>query len=52
MVVCGGEPMTELIGRTVVVAPGSLAAGRFAVADLHKREAALEALAGQVGATS
>jgi Icc-related predicted phosphoesterase len=38
LLVCSGEPMTEMIGRTLVVAPGSLASGRFAVVDLHTRE--------------
>ena len=41
LVVCGGERMTALLGRTLVVAPGSLQAGQFAVADLHQREAQL-----------
>jgi uncharacterized protein len=45
LVVCGGGPATELIGRALVVAPGSLSDGRFAVADLHAREAQLLALA-------
>jgi Icc-related predicted phosphoesterase len=45
LVVCGGRPGTELIGRALVVAPGSLSDGRFAVADLHAREAELLALA-------
>jgi Icc-related predicted phosphoesterase len=41
LVVCGGERMTGMLGRTLLVAPGSLRAGHFAVADLHKREAQL-----------
>jgi Icc-related predicted phosphoesterase len=41
LVVCGGERMTAMLGRTLVVAPGSLQAGHFAVADLHQREAQL-----------
>lgn len=45
LAVCGGEPATELIGRTLVVAPGRLADGRFAVADLHAREAETRVLA-------
>jgi uncharacterized protein len=45
LVVCAGEPATELIGRSLVVAPGSLSDGRFAVADLHAREAQLLGLA-------
>jgi Icc-related predicted phosphoesterase len=46
LVVCGGEPATELIGRTLVVAPGSLADGHFAIVDLHTREVEAGALAG------
>jgi Icc-related predicted phosphoesterase len=44
LVVCGGERGTELIGRTLVVAPGSLADGHYAVADLHEKQADLEEL--------
>jgi Icc-related predicted phosphoesterase len=39
LVVCGGDRMTEVLGRTLVVAPGSLGAGQFAIVDLHAREA-------------
>jgi Icc-related predicted phosphoesterase len=39
LVVCGGERMTERIGRSLVVAPGSLDDGHYAIADLHAREA-------------
>jgi Icc-related predicted phosphoesterase len=46
LVVCGGEPVTELIGRTLVVAPGRLSEGRFAVADLHARDVETGVLAG------
>jgi len=35
MVVCGGERRTELIGRTMVVAPGGLTDGHYAMADFH-----------------
>jgi Icc-related predicted phosphoesterase len=45
LVVCGGEPGTELIGRSLVVAPGSLAEGRFAVVDLHSHEVEVGELA-------
>jgi uncharacterized protein len=45
IVVCGGEPMVETLGRSVVVAPGSIAEGCYAVADLHAREAELGELA-------
>jgi Icc-related predicted phosphoesterase len=44
LVVCGGEPGVELLGRSLVVAPGSLGEGRYAIADLHAREAQLEQL--------
>jgi Icc-related predicted phosphoesterase len=44
LVVCGGDPGVELLGRSLVVAPGSLAEGRYAIADLHAREAELEQL--------
>jgi uncharacterized protein len=49
LVVCGGERMTELLGRSLVVAPGSLCAGHFAVVDLHAREAELGELTATVG---
>jgi Icc-related predicted phosphoesterase len=35
LVVCGGEAATGMIGRSVVVAPGSLAEGSYAIADLQ-----------------
>jgi Icc-related predicted phosphoesterase len=39
LVVCGGPQRTELIGRSLVVAPGSLAEdGAYAIADMHTRE--------------
>jgi Icc-related predicted phosphoesterase len=44
LVVSGGEPSVELIGRSLVVAPGSLSEGRYAIADLHAGEAQLEQL--------
>jgi Icc-related predicted phosphoesterase len=44
LVVCGGEPGVELIGRTPVVAPGGLADGHYAIADLQANEAQLEQL--------
>lgn len=44
LVVCGGPPGTMMIGRTLVVAPGSLADGSYAVADLHSRTAELAEL--------
>jgi uncharacterized protein len=45
LVVCGGERGIEWLGRSLVVAPGELASGHYAVADLLAREAELEALA-------
>ncbi|HWE12960.1 MAG TPA: metallophosphoesterase [Solirubrobacteraceae bacterium] len=39
LVVCGGEPGVEELGRSLVVAPGRLRDSRYAVADLHKRSA-------------
>jgi Icc-related predicted phosphoesterase len=44
LVVCGGERGTMTLGRTLVVAPGSLADGSYAVADLHARTAELAEL--------
>jgi uncharacterized protein len=38
LVVCGGTRGTERIGRSLVVAPGSLADGHYAVADLLEQE--------------
>ena len=38
LAVCAGEPGREMLGRTMVVAPGSLGNGQYAVADLHARE--------------
>jgi Icc-related predicted phosphoesterase len=45
LVVSGGERMTEMLGRTLIVAPGPLGDGHFAIADLHKREVTLGELA-------
>ena len=39
LVVCGGEPRSMMLGRTLVVAPGSLADCSYAIADLHARTA-------------
>jgi Icc-related predicted phosphoesterase len=35
LVVCGGDQGQALIGRSLVVCPGSLGEGRYAVADIH-----------------
>jgi Icc-related predicted phosphoesterase len=39
LVVCGGERGIELLGKSLVVAPGLLSEGHYAVADLHARTA-------------
>jgi len=44
LVVCGGERGTMMLGRSLVVAPGSLADGSYAVADLRTRTAELSEL--------
>lgn len=46
LVVCGGERGSELLGRSLVVAPGSLARGRYAVADLRERAVELQEFVG------
>jgi uncharacterized protein len=38
LVVCGGERGSEMLGTALVVAPGSVRDGHFAVADLHAHE--------------
>jgi Icc-related predicted phosphoesterase len=45
LVVCGGERGSEMLGRSLVVAPGSLADGHYAIADLHSHEVQLEQFA-------
>ena len=45
LVVCGGERRTAMLGQSLIVAPGSLHDGHYAVADLHTREVDLEELA-------
>jgi Icc-related predicted phosphoesterase len=45
IVVCAGERGVTTLGKSLVVAPGSLADGHYAVADLHPREASLEEFA-------
>jgi Icc-related predicted phosphoesterase len=44
LVVAGGPRGVEMLGRSLVVSPGSLADGHYAVADLHSRQAQLEEL--------
>jgi uncharacterized protein len=41
LVICGGTRGVELLGKSLVVAPGELADGHYAVADLHARTAEL-----------
>jgi hypothetical protein len=43
--VCGGERRTEMLGTTLVVAPGSARDGHYAVVDVQRREAELAELA-------
>jgi uncharacterized protein len=43
--VCGGERGVEVLGRSTVVAPGSLRDGHYAVAELSARTAVLQELA-------
>jgi Icc-related predicted phosphoesterase len=45
LVVTGGERGSEMLGRSLVVAPGSLAEGHYAIADLHDRKVELQELA-------
>jgi uncharacterized protein len=49
LVVCGGERGSQLLGRSLIVSPGRLADGHFAVADIYSREVELGELSG-VGA--
>lgn len=51
IVVCGGEQRSEILGRSLVVSPGSLGDGHYAIADLNAREARLAQLsASRIGA--
>jgi Icc-related predicted phosphoesterase len=43
--VTGGERGVGRVGNSLVVAPGALGDGSYAIADLHAREAHLEQLA-------
>ena len=45
LVVCGGARGAEVLGRSMVVAPGSLREGQYAVADIHSHEVELQELA-------
>jgi Icc-related predicted phosphoesterase len=44
LVVCGGARGVEMLGRSLIVAPGSLTRGEYAVADLHAQRAELAEL--------
>jgi uncharacterized protein len=50
LVVCGGEQGKRMIGRTLVVAPGSLLAGDYAVVDLFEHEVSFDRLANTAAA--
>jgi Icc-related predicted phosphoesterase len=45
LVVCGGERTSEMLGRTLVVAPGSLDDGHYAVVDLEAHDVEFSELA-------
>jgi Icc-related predicted phosphoesterase len=45
LAVCGGERASEMLGRSLLVAPGSLRNGQYAVVDLQQREVELAELA-------
>jgi uncharacterized protein len=44
LVICGGDRRTEMLGRTLVVAPGRVDDGHYAVVDLHSRKVEFEEL--------
>jgi Icc-related predicted phosphoesterase len=44
LAVSAGEPAKELIGRTLVVSPGNLQDGEYAIADLHSGDVEFERL--------
>jgi Icc-related predicted phosphoesterase len=44
VVVCGGDPLSEMLGRSLLVAPGRASDGHYAVVDLHSRTARLAEL--------
>jgi Icc-related predicted phosphoesterase len=46
LAVCGGERGSVVLGRTLAIAPGSLAEGRYAVADLRERAVELQEFVG------
>jgi uncharacterized protein len=51
IVVCGGQQRSEMLGRSLVVSPGNLGDGYYAIADLGAKEAELAQLtASRIGA--
>ena len=46
VVVCAGERGVEELGRSLVVAPGRIGDGEYAVVQLHERIAVLHEVAG------
>jgi Icc-related predicted phosphoesterase len=38
LLVCGGPPLAEMLGKCLVLSPGALSDGSYAIADLHARE--------------
>jgi hypothetical protein len=48
LVICGGPRGSRMLGKSLVVGPGSLAEGRYAIADVYAREVELETLAAAV----
>jgi Icc-related predicted phosphoesterase len=38
LVVCGGVRGSSTLGRSMIVAPGSIADGQYAVVDLHSKD--------------
>ena len=49
LVVCGGERGVEMLGRSLVVAPGAVRDGQYAIAEVLDQQARLEQLAGAPG---
>ncbi len=46
LVVCGGDRVDEMLGRSMVVSPGSLAEGHYAIVDMHAHKTEMLELAG------
>jgi Icc-related predicted phosphoesterase len=44
IVVCSGDPQTELIGRSTIVAPGRLTDGCYAIADVQTQDVELQTM--------